>query len=165
MFKTKFHENKLINGRFWKKIEGGGAENLNFFRKFRLFLKIEDFQSSLMILEPDCKIWKSLKNGKLVLQLLKIGLLRTGVFLRIWDLKLHFAQNLWIFTRNHNFIYIIWCNNKLSIIWNLFDQNLFRIERENGISLVFSRKEENKVGDNLGAPSFIPKINYHLKNR
>ena len=38
----------------------------------------------------------------------------------------------------------------------LVDQNLLRIERENGICRL--SQEKNKVGDYLGAPSFAPKM-------
>ena len=67
MFHTKFHQNRMINEDF-QKIRGGtqnpplGGSNQ----------KIKDFESSSILLEPACKISKSLKNGKMVFQLAKI---------------------------------------------------------------------------------------------
>ena len=108
-----------------KNFEWGGI--VNNLRKCKFFLKIKNFHSSLILLEPVCKIWKSLKNRKLVSQFAQICLIYTGVFLRIQDLKLLLAQKLWNFIRNHKFFFIIWF---FSIIWDLVDQNLLRIERK-----------------------------------
>ena len=38
MFYTKFHQQRIINEDFEKKIEGRGAQNPHFFRKMRLIL-------------------------------------------------------------------------------------------------------------------------------
>ena len=59
---------------------GGRSTKPLFFRKLSFFFKINDFESSLIVLKPACKILKSLKNGNLVLQLAKICLLSTGSF-------------------------------------------------------------------------------------
>ena len=107
-------------------------------------MKIKDFESSLIVLEPTCKIWKSLKNGNLVLQLPKFIRLRLVFFPRIRELKLLFTKNFWFFIKYHKFFFTIWCNIALYIILNLVNQNLLRIEWQNGICKL--SQEKNKVG-------------------
>ena len=55
-------------------------KNPHLLMKLRLFLKIKDFQSPLIPLEPVYTILRSLKNGKLVSQLVKKYSFQTGVF-------------------------------------------------------------------------------------
>ena len=53
-----------------------------------------------------------------------------------------FAHNLSMFINNYNFFFITWYNTTLSMIWDLVDQNLLRIQWENGTPVIVSRKEQ-----------------------
>ena len=141
IYHIKSLQNQTIN-EDWRGRRG--TKQPNSFQKVRLFLKIKDFQSTLIILEAACKILKSLKCGNLVLQLPKIWLLQTGAFLRIQNLKLLFDHNFSIFTKNHTFFFKYnVANTTLSINWDLVDQNLLRIELENEICKLSQRKEQS----------------------
>ena len=49
------------------------------------------------------------------------------------------------FTINHKFFFLIWCNTALSIVWDLVHQNLSRIEWENAISSIVSKKKKKRT--------------------
>ena len=133
---------------FGKKMKVGAHKTLIFFRKLRLFSEIqlieinsEEFVSFLIVLEPACKIWKSLKNGNLVYQLAISCSFQTGAFPRIRDLKLIFVQN---FHKNPNNNFAIWYNTVLSIIWDLVVHNWLRIEWENKICKMLQEKMKSR---------------------
>ena len=122
---TKLYQNRIINAEFENKI--GNGHNTPIFSSWDYF-------------------WKSVKNGQLVLQLIKICSLHTGVFPRIRDLNLLYAQNIWIFIRYHKFFFTIWCNTALFIIWDLVDPKSVENWVIKWNLQIFSRKN-NKVGD------------------
>ena len=80
--------------------EGRGHKNLIFFQKVEIIFKNQKFSEFFDSIITCIKILKTLKNWKLVSQLAKICLRQTGVFLRIQDLKLFYAQNFQFFKKS-----------------------------------------------------------------
>ena len=116
---------------------------------------MKNFEILLIVWRPACKIWKLLKNGNLISQLAKICSLWAGVFFKNPRSKTPFCSKFLNFYKNHTIFYIILCDTALSIILDLDNQNLLRIEWVDGNFKL--SQEKNKFSD-LGVPSVAPKI-------